>query len=126
VSDRLLDADAVAQRLGVPRSWVLESARSGAMPCVRLGRYVRFDLADVEAWLESMQAARTADRVEVAGLRPSRSRSTLRLCGLAPYTFRARQNALRLRAAGQSSLGGVCAERRPIVATVIEGGRDDA
>ena len=43
----------VADRLGVPRSWVLESARSGAMPCVRLGRYVRFDLADVEAWLES-------------------------------------------------------------------------
>jgi predicted DNA-binding transcriptional regulator AlpA len=22
------------------------------MPCVRLGRYVRFDLADVERWLE--------------------------------------------------------------------------
>lgn len=53
VTDRLLDAREVADRLGVPRSWVLESARSGAMPCVRLGRYVRFDLADVEAWLES-------------------------------------------------------------------------
>jgi excisionase family DNA binding protein len=53
VSDRLLDAKAVAERLGVPTTWVLESARSGAMPCVRLGRYVRFDPADVEAWLES-------------------------------------------------------------------------
>lgn len=53
MTDRLLDAREVADRLGVPRSWVLESARSGAMPCVRLGRYVRFDLADVEAWLES-------------------------------------------------------------------------
>ena len=51
VSDRLLDAKAVADRLGVPETWVRESARSGAMPCVRLGRYVRFDLADVEAWL---------------------------------------------------------------------------
>ena len=52
MSDRLLDAAAVAKRLGVPKTWVLESARSGAMPCVRLGRYVRFDLDDVEAWLE--------------------------------------------------------------------------
>jgi excisionase family DNA binding protein len=53
VSDRLLDAKAVAERLGVPESWVRESARSGAIPHVRLGRYVRFDLADVEAWLEA-------------------------------------------------------------------------
>lgn len=51
--ERLLDAAAIAERLGVPKTWVLESARSGAMPCVRLGRYVRFDLADIEAWLES-------------------------------------------------------------------------
>ena len=36
----------------VPVSWVRESARSGAIPCVRLGRYVRFDLADVERWIE--------------------------------------------------------------------------
>jgi excisionase family DNA binding protein len=43
----------VADRLGVPVSWVRESARSGAIPCVRLGRYVRFDLADVEAWVEA-------------------------------------------------------------------------
>ena len=52
MTDRLLDAKEVADRLGVPESWVRESARSGAIPCVRLGRYVRFDLADVEAWLE--------------------------------------------------------------------------
>jgi len=52
VSDRLLDAKEIAERLGVPESWVRESARSGAMPCVRLGRYIRFDLGDVEKWLE--------------------------------------------------------------------------
>jgi excisionase family DNA binding protein len=53
MSDRLLDAKAIADRLGVPESWVRESARSGAMPHVRLGRYVRFDLDDVEGWIES-------------------------------------------------------------------------
>jgi excisionase family DNA binding protein len=51
VSSRLVDAAAVAERLGVPKSWVLESARSGAIPRVRLGRYVRFDLDDVDRWL---------------------------------------------------------------------------
>jgi excisionase family DNA binding protein len=52
VTDRLLDAHEVAERLNVPVSWVRESTRSGAMPCVELGRYRRYDLADVEAWLD--------------------------------------------------------------------------
>jgi excisionase family DNA binding protein len=52
MTERLLAAREIAERLGVPESWVRESARSGAIPCIRLGRYVRFDLGDVEAWLE--------------------------------------------------------------------------
>jgi excisionase family DNA binding protein len=51
VTDRLLNAAEVAERLAVPRSWVLESARSGAIPHLRLGRYLRFSWPDVEAWL---------------------------------------------------------------------------
>jgi excisionase family DNA binding protein len=51
VTDRLLDSKKIADRLGVPESWVRESARAGVIPHVRLGRYVRFDLADVEAWI---------------------------------------------------------------------------
>ncbi len=51
MTERLVDAQTVADRLGVPVSWVRESARSGAIPCVRLGRYVRFDLEDVDRWL---------------------------------------------------------------------------
>jgi excisionase family DNA binding protein len=50
---QLVDAAAVAERLGVPVTWVRESARSGALPHVKLGRWVRFDMADVDAWLES-------------------------------------------------------------------------
>jgi excisionase family DNA binding protein len=53
VSERLVDAQAVAERLGVPVSWVREQTRSGAMPCVELGRYRRYDLDDVAAWLEA-------------------------------------------------------------------------
>lgn len=53
MSDRLLEAHEVAALLSVPVSWVRESTRSGAIPCVELGRYRRYRLADVEAWLES-------------------------------------------------------------------------
>jgi excisionase family DNA binding protein len=49
---RLLTADEVAEMLSVPTSWVRESTRSGAMPHVRLGRYVRYDPQAVEAWLQ--------------------------------------------------------------------------
>ena len=52
MSERLLTAEEVAELLAVPVSWVRESTRSGAMPCVRLGRYVRFELAAVERWLD--------------------------------------------------------------------------
>jgi excisionase family DNA binding protein len=52
VSDRLLDAHEVAELLNVPVSWVREATRSDAMPHVPLGRYKRYDLADVLAWLE--------------------------------------------------------------------------
>ncbi len=48
---RLVDAHAVADRLGVPVSWVRDQTRSGAMPCVELGRYRRYDLDDVDRWL---------------------------------------------------------------------------
>lgn len=52
MSERLLTADEVAELLAVPVSWVRESTRSGAMPHIELGRYRRYQLADVKAWLE--------------------------------------------------------------------------
>lgn len=52
MTDRLLDAAEIAERLNVPVSWVREITRSGAIPHVTLGRYKRYDLADVQEWLE--------------------------------------------------------------------------
>lgn len=53
--NRLLEAKEVAEILGVGVSWVRESTRSGRLPCVRLGRYVRYDEDDLLAWVESMK-----------------------------------------------------------------------
>ena len=45
----LLTADELAQRLNVPVSWVYEQSRQGNIPTHRLGRYIRFNLAEVVA-----------------------------------------------------------------------------
>jgi excisionase family DNA binding protein len=46
----LLDAKGAAELLNVPASWVLAEARAGRIPHVRLGRYVRFDVSELQAW----------------------------------------------------------------------------
>ena len=51
--NHLLTADELADLLSVPKSWVRESTRSGAIPHVCLGRYRRYDETKVLAWLEA-------------------------------------------------------------------------
>lgn len=46
----LLDAEGVADLLGVPKTWVLAEARADRIPHIRLGRYVRFDPDALREW----------------------------------------------------------------------------
>ena len=46
----ILTAEELAEREKVPVSQIYRLARSGMLPSIRLGRYVRFRLADVEAF----------------------------------------------------------------------------
>ena len=62
MAGRLRDADYVAERLGVPRSWVYRAARHGELPSVRCGRYRRFDERDIERWIEGQRLAGDASR----------------------------------------------------------------
>ena len=48
----LVAADQAAKLLGVPPRWLLEQARQQKVPHHKLGRYVRFDLDDLIAWLD--------------------------------------------------------------------------
>ena len=52
----LLDADQAGHMLNVPASWVRAEARAGRVPHVRLGRYVRFDPAELTAWWRARAA----------------------------------------------------------------------
>jgi excisionase family DNA binding protein len=54
VNDRLVDAKHIAALLGVPLSWVRDHTRSGEIPHVPLGRYVRYREQDVLAWVEAL------------------------------------------------------------------------
>lgn len=48
----LVDAKVIAEDLGVKESWVREAARQGRIPCVHVGRWVRFDRTAVARVLE--------------------------------------------------------------------------
>jgi excisionase family DNA binding protein len=59
MSDRLLTAEQVADKLGVPKSWVYEQSRRGAIPTVTLGRYRRFRLEAIEEWITKQEERTT-------------------------------------------------------------------
>lgn len=49
----LLTAQQAAELLNLPPTWLLAEARADRIPHVRLGRYVRFDADELEAWWRS-------------------------------------------------------------------------
>jgi excisionase family DNA binding protein len=55
VSDHLLTDAEAAELLNVKPSWVGEAARQGRLPCIMLGRYRRFERADLLAWVEEQK-----------------------------------------------------------------------
>lgn len=66
---RLSNAEDAARHLGLfnaagkpLKSWVLAEARANRIPHVRLGRYVQFDLDDLDRWIEARKAGPLVDR----------------------------------------------------------------
>lgn len=60
--NRLITAQEVSELLGVKTSWVYAEARSGRLPHIRIGRYRRFRLEAVMAWLDSVESGPPARR----------------------------------------------------------------
>lgn len=54
----LVNVAAVAELLGVPISFVYEKASRGELPAHRVGRYLRFRVSEIEAWLDEQQTWR--------------------------------------------------------------------
>lgn len=53
--NELLTAKQLSEHLKVPITWVYEQSRSNKLPTVHVGRYVRFDLQAVLAYLASQK-----------------------------------------------------------------------
>jgi excisionase family DNA binding protein len=45
-----------AQLLAVKPSWIYEAVRAGTLPCLRIGRHIRFTRAMLEQWLQGRLA----------------------------------------------------------------------
>ncbi|MFL5954831.1 MAG: helix-turn-helix domain-containing protein [Gaiellaceae bacterium] len=69
--DRLLTAAEVAEILQVKEGWVREHTRNGDIPHKQLGRYVRYDRAEVLGWLAGRSAG--GDRATRRSGRPLRA-----------------------------------------------------
>jgi hypothetical protein len=54
-AENLVTAGDVARRLNLPESWVRNEERLGRLPSVRLGKYIRFRLSEVERTLAQKQ-----------------------------------------------------------------------
>jgi excisionase family DNA binding protein len=54
--NRKLTAKEIAEHLGVKESWVMSEARAKRIPKHMVGRYVRFDLVEVQSALEQRNA----------------------------------------------------------------------
>lgn len=50
----LVDAEVIAAHLAIPRKTVLQYARDGRLPCVRIGRHVRFRLSDIDEYVRGV------------------------------------------------------------------------
>ena len=52
----LLTPKQAAELLAVKPSWIYEAVRAGTLPCLRLGRHIRFTRPMLEVWLRGRVA----------------------------------------------------------------------
>lgn len=52
----LLTAAEAAELLSVRPSWIYEAVRVGTLPCLRVGRHIRFTRSMLEDWLRGRVA----------------------------------------------------------------------
>jgi excisionase family DNA binding protein len=56
MNNKLLTVQELADYLSVKPCWVYTKARSGEMPKITIGKYIRFDMEKVLAWLQKQNS----------------------------------------------------------------------
>jgi excisionase family DNA binding protein len=55
LSEPLLRPQDAADLLSVRLSWVYEAVRDGRLPCIHIGRHIRFLRTDLERWVDDQR-----------------------------------------------------------------------
>ena len=93
LDEPLLTAKELSVLLGdIPSKTILQYAREGRLPCVRVGRHVRFVKSDVERALDAQRESRVIERR--AGARAAAA-ARVRRFSMAPNPFRGRRPSRR-------------------------------
>lgn len=50
--NKLIGFEEVAELMSIPESTIRRMVTAKRIPCVKLGKHVRFDPEDIEAWIE--------------------------------------------------------------------------
>lgn len=56
----MVDVKVLEEVYGTPRSWWYTAAENGKVPSYRVGKYRRFRLSEIEAWLSAQRQGRNA------------------------------------------------------------------
>jgi excisionase family DNA binding protein len=79
--DRLLSVKELALLTDLPASWLYAKAATGEIPHMKLGKYLRFRLSEVEVWLTRHRRGPSLDRTEELG---SSGENCVKAIALAP------------------------------------------
>jgi excisionase family DNA binding protein len=52
MNQNLIGINEMAKKLDVPVSWLYSRTRTNDIPCVRVGKYVKFEESEVWEWLK--------------------------------------------------------------------------
>lgn len=78
LAEPLLSAEQVAELLGVSERYVWRLGRDGELPRVNVGRYVRFDPADLRAFIEQRKQRGRGSRATLSEPSERRPSATTR------------------------------------------------
>ena len=65
--NKLIGVEEVAELTSIPESTIRRMVTKGRIPCVRLGKHVRFDPEDISAWVERNKVGGRADEAVHSG-----------------------------------------------------------
>jgi excisionase family DNA binding protein len=65
----------VERYTGLPRSWLYAKAAAGEIPHLKVGKYLRFHLSEVEAWLVQHRRGMSHTKLAQNGVEVSTSSS---------------------------------------------------